>query len=256
MLRLPDIAGEGVLLLGGARAILLQVAHPKVGAGVAEHSDFANRPLDRLRATMTYIYAVVYGSEAQRAEVTRRVNQAHRVVRRTSADGRRPAYSAYDPGLQLWVAATLYTTAIQVYERVFGPLDEASADALYRDYAVLGTALQVPENAWPEDREAFGRYWHAALKDLRIGDDAQRIAWDLFHPTRAPAWLRLALRPMRFITAALLPADIRAAYRLPWTKWSGRRFDRTIRVLSAVYVRLPVVVRFWLKEHYLAALAP
>jgi uncharacterized protein (DUF2236 family) len=83
---LYDIGAESVLLLGAGRSILLQVADPAIGHGVAEHSDFARRPLDRLRATMTYVYAVVYGSEEQLA-VRRKVNRAHATVRRPANSG-------------------------------------------------------------------------------------------------------------------------------------------------------------------------
>src|SRR5689334_10339201 len=34
------VHSEGVVLLGGGRALLMQVAHPRVAAGVAEHSSF------------------------------------------------------------------------------------------------------------------------------------------------------------------------------------------------------------------------
>ena len=79
---LADMGAESVLLAGAGRAILLQIANPAVGHGVAEHSDFIDRPLDRLRATITYVYAVVYGTEDQVAAVRRSVNSAHGPVRR------------------------------------------------------------------------------------------------------------------------------------------------------------------------------
>ena len=142
------VAREGALLAGGARAILLQIAHPAVGRGVAEHSDFAGRPLDRLRATLTYVYCVTFGTPEEMEAVAAMVNAAHRKV--TGA-----GYRASDPQLQLWVAATLYDTAILVYEELFGPQDAAVADRVYEQYAVLGTALQVPSELWPADRAAF-----------------------------------------------------------------------------------------------------
>lgn len=273
-LTLRDMGAEVVLLLGGARAILLQVANQAVGAGVAEHSNFADHPLDRLKATMTYVYAVVYGTPAQRAEVVRRVNDAHvPVVRmdtsldpsdspRTTSTGTGAgsgssavAYSAFNPQLQLWVAATLYDTAVQVYERVFGVLDPESAKQIYRDYAVIGSALQVPDELWPADRQAFQRYWDNALTQLHTNEAALRIAQDLFHPREAPIWLRAALPFAQFMTAGLLPEQVREAYGLPWTTRSQWRFDRTMRVFAAVYPRLPKLLRFGLKNHYLAGLA-
>ena len=83
-----DVAAEAILLAGGGRAILLQIANPAVGAGVARHSDFANRPLDRFANTVTYAYATVFGTPDELAAVVERVNAAHRPVHSTpdSAD--------------------------------------------------------------------------------------------------------------------------------------------------------------------------
>ena len=131
------------MLAGAGRAILLQIADPRVGHGVADHSDFVQRPQDRLRATLTYVYAIVYGSDEQVAAVRRAVNRAHAPVRRNPDDATK-GYNAFDPGSQLWVVATLYDTAVTVYEQVHGPLDDETADRMYRDYARIGTALQLP----------------------------------------------------------------------------------------------------------------
>ena len=60
-----------MLIAGGGRAILLQLAYPAVGHGVAAHSDFADRSLDRLQNTLRFVYAVAFGTPAQLAFVTR-----------------------------------------------------------------------------------------------------------------------------------------------------------------------------------------
>ena len=52
-----------MLLLGaGPRALLLQLAHPLVAAGVAEHSDFRADPWRRLDGTLRSYLRIVYGS--------------------------------------------------------------------------------------------------------------------------------------------------------------------------------------------------
>jgi uncharacterized protein (DUF2236 family) len=86
------------------------------------------------------------------------VNRAHAPVRREPDAGSR-GYSAFDAQAQLWVVATLYDTAVTVYEIIYGELDEDSADRVYRDYARIGTTLQVPADLWPPDRAALGAYW-------------------------------------------------------------------------------------------------
>ena len=255
-----DIAPESVLVLAGGRAILLQLANPAVGHGVARHSDFVSRPLARLHGTLSYVYAVTCGTPIDRAAAVRRVALAHRPVHSDPADhasahhgAAGPAYNAFDPGLQLWVAATLYESATRMHDLVYGPLADADAESVYRDYGVLGTALQVPAGLWPADRAAFAEYWQRSRARLRVDDASLRVSRDLLHPVAAPLWLRAAMPLARFLTAGFLDAELRASFGLPWSDRHDRRFARTLRVMRAVYPRLPGRVRHWPARHYLLA---
>ncbi|MEV7663334.1 oxygenase MpaB family protein [Paenarthrobacter sp. NPDC089316] len=251
---LADIGAEGVLLAGAGRAILLQIANPRVGHGVAEHSNFAERPMDRLRATMTYVYAVVYGSEEQLKAVRRAVNRAHAPVRR-GPDDASAGYSAFDAESQLWVVATLYDTAVTVYEQVHGPLDDDSADHIYREYARIGTALQLPPSMWPRDRAAFAEYWNAQLSMLQPDAKALKVAKDLLYPSGGPQLLRLAMPLARFLTAGLLPEHVREGFGFDWSPGHARRFKKTMSAVGRVYPRLPSRLRHWPRDYYLKQLA-
>lgn len=251
--RQADIGAEGVLLAGAGRAILLQIADPRVGHGVADHSNFVDRPQDRLRATLTYVYAVVFGTEEQVAAVRRAVNRAHAPVRR-AADGKSKGYNAFDASSQLWVVATLYNTALTVYERVHGTLDDDTADRMYRDYARIGTALQLPADMWPEDRAAFAQYWNAQLAGLRPDDKARKIARDLLYPVGGPALMRLLMPAARFLTVGLLPEHLRQGFGFDWTPGQAKRFDRAMRLVGQVYPRLPRRIRHWPKDYCLNTL--
>lgn len=250
---LPLYAGDAVLIAGGARAILLQLAFPPVGRGVVDHSDFAGRPLDRLWSTLGYAYAVVYGTDADRSAAVRLVNRAHAVVRGSAREGA-PAYNAYDPELQLWVAATLYDTAVVVHERLFGPLDPRAADRLYSAYSALGTLLQLPPGQWPSDRAAFARYWDAMIPRLSTDAEVRRVARTLMFSSGLPAPLRHAMPLARLVTAGLLPAEVRTAYGIRWTSGAERRFQRALRVTAAVWPLLPRALRQWPQERSLRRL--
>jgi len=251
-MRLSDISNEAILLAGGARAILLQLALPAVGRGVAEHSDFGSDPLRRLRHTLTYLYVLVYGTPDEIARITGYVNQAHVPVH--SQPGQPgTAYDAFDPAQQLWVAATLYDSALTVYEAVFGKLGADDAESLYRQYAVIGTALQMPAELWPADREAFRNYWRENLGALRVDETVRGVSRELLHPAVAPLWIRAAMPAVRFLTAGFLDPAVRDAFGLPWDARLQRRFDRTVRALATVYPRLPARLRHWPARHYLAA---
>ncbi|WP_223691743.1 oxygenase MpaB family protein [Leifsonia poae] len=248
-----DVAGEALYLAGGGRALLLQIAHPAIGRGVVEHSDFAHRLMERLHATMTFVYASVYATPEEFAAVRRSVNRAHAPVH-AEADGERPSYNAYDPELQLWVAATLYETMMTLYERFFSPLPAADADRIYREFTSLGSALQVPQQNWPADRAAFADYWQETLRTLRPTPDTRKVARQILYPRGVPLWLRGLFPQARLVTAGLLPERLRDDFGLPWNDRTARRFERWMRVAEAVYPRLPTSLRHRPKELYLRRL--
>ncbi|WP_269938466.1 oxygenase MpaB family protein [Arthrobacter sp. HY1533] len=212
-----DIAPESVMLAGAGRAILLQLANPAVGYGVAHHSHFATDPLRRLHGTLSYIYALTNGTPEQRAAMVRHVAKAHRAVKATAA-ATHPAYDARDPQLQLWVAATLYDSGMLVYNKVFPPLSGAEAEAVYRDYGVLGTALGMPAELWPATTADFQQYWDTQLDGLSVDATIRSVAGDLLAARNAPLWAKALMPLARFLTAGLLPAAVREQYGFPWTQ--------------------------------------
>ncbi len=125
-------------------------------------------PFKRARTTGTYLAAATYGTDADRALIRAEVDRVHAQVRSRPSSPVR--YNAFDPNLQLWVAACLYRYYIDQHEFLYGPLDDQSADAIYADARTLGTTLQVREEMWPADRAAFDDYWKRTLDDLRIDE--------------------------------------------------------------------------------------
>lgn len=241
---LADFVGESMLLLGAGATVLLQLALPGVGRGVAEHSTTLQRPLDRLRTTMTYVYAVTLGTPQEKQAVVRLVNKAHVPVRSDR-------YNAFDPDLQLWVAATLYRNGFDMYTRFFGELSDADAERLYRQSAVYGTALQVREDMWPASRTEFDAYWDRMIAGAEVDEQVRAYVRRLLSGGRAPLPVRMSMPLQRFFTTGLLPPRIRDQFALAWSPRDQRRFDRTMRVLPRVYRRVPRSVRQAAAGYYL-----
>lgn len=234
-LGIRDVAADAILLAGGGHALLLQLAAPGVAHGVARHSDFAERPLDRLNGTLTYLTVTVFGTPDEARAVARDVGRAHA-----------PVEGANDTALQVWVAATLYESAMRARELVHPPLGGEDAEALLAEFAVVATALGVPRASWPASRAEFAEYWSSAALD--VGDEARDVARALLHPRRGPLWLRALMPTVRLVTAGLLDPGLRAAYGL---ELDERRYARLVRVLRAVYPRLPLAVRTAPMRRYL-----
>ena len=233
---LGDISREAFIFLGAGATVLLQLAQPGVGLGVAEHSAKLQRPLDRLRTTMTYIYALTLGTDEERQQVGRMVNRAHGPVRSDR-------YNAFDPRLQLWVAATLYRGGTGLAEIFHGPLSPERSDALYRQAAVYGTTLQMPQAFWPRDRQAFQRYWDEAMASLHVEEPVRRYVHALLEGGAVPWWLRPLMPVQRFFTRGLLPPPVREAFGLPWSQRDQRRWERFLRYGPRLYWLLPAFLR-------------
>ncbi|WP_375400692.1 oxygenase MpaB family protein [uncultured Amnibacterium sp.] len=239
---------EGVLVLGGLRALLLELADPAVGHGVAEHSGFAANPLGRLHGTLTYVYLLQADEPRVLAAVADRIVRLHAGVR--SAPGDTPAYDARHADLQLWVAATIHDTAIRMAELVWGPLPTALKDELLALDIRLGTSLGMPAEAWPADTAAFDAYFAQHAATLRFDDTTWAVVRQLFSPTAAPLWVRAAMPVLIRITAPLLPAGLGAQLGLAGR---GRILLGAVRALAPVYRAVPRRVRTLPRRRYLAA---
>lgn len=232
--------------LAGSANVVMQLSRPAVGYGVKEsrvESGSAMRhPLKRARTTFTYLAVAMFGDERDRAAFRQAVDTQHRQVRSTADSPVR--YHAMDPRLQLWVAACLYYGLVDVTERMQGPLDDETADRLYRHAARLGTSLQVREDMWPPDRAAFWRYWDEALREVSVDPAIRDYLLSLVRLENLPGPLRrLMARDSVFWTTGFLPAAFREQLGLAWTEGDEARFCRRLRRLALIESVLPPQVR-------------
>jgi uncharacterized protein (DUF2236 family) len=236
---------DGAALLASTANVVMQLSRPEVGYGVlestVERSQVMRHPARRLRTTLTYLSVAFLGTAEERAAYRRQVNRSHASVRSTARSPVR--YSAFDPRLQLWVAACLYRGVIDIHTMLHGPVDDVTADAIYRECQRLGTTLQVPPQLWPADRDAFERYWDRALTEIRIDPPVRDYLGRLIALDYLPHPFSSALGPAnRFVTTGFLPPPFRAQLGLPWTARDQRRFERLMRMVASANRALPAPV--------------
>jgi uncharacterized protein (DUF2236 family) len=229
---------ENVLFLGGGRALLMQLAHPKVAAGVDEHSDFRTQPLRRLRRTIVMTMAIVFGDRETALAAARGVNQVH--ARVTGRD-----YRALDPDLLLWVHATLMDTALVTYETFVKPLLPREREDFYQEFKLLGELLGIPRDKFPATLRDFHAYLGDMLESgLRVDERALSLAKLVMRPpTRlvpGPAMI-----PMDIITTGLLPPSLRGPYGLAWGTGQQRAYRLAVRTLPRLVALTPPVFRVW-----------
>lgn len=225
--------------LSGTANVIMQLSRPEIGYAVKDsvvtEGNLFTNPSRRRRTTAGFLAVAVLGTAAERAAFRRATTRSHARVP-----------GAFDPQLQLWVAACLYRGFEESRELVDGPLVGAEREEFYRQGVVLGGVLQMPAELWPPDRAAFEEYWREALARAAI-DDAMRDY--LLRVVRLEYLGRPVPRPVvrlrLWLVTGYLPAELRAQMRLPWSPRQQRRFERFNRAVAAVIRRLPASRRPW-----------
>lgn len=224
---------EPVVLLGGLRAILLQVAHPAVASGVEHSSNFRNDLLGRARRTFTSMYELIFSDLDHALAASLRLRKLHETVR-----GRMPggagsdmagvAYRANDWNLGLWVLATLLDTAILTYSTFIRPLTDGEIEQYYQESKLAAAQFGIHPRHMPEHYADFQRWFQEKLAgaELRVSELARGQAHSLFNSPYTRGQLD------ELLTAGLLPPAWREAYGVPWNPTREALYKATVAGLK------------------------
>jgi uncharacterized protein (DUF2236 family) len=256
-------AGDARMLIAAGYALLLQVSHPTVGAGVSEHSQFRREPWGRLLRTLDYSYTMVYGGAQAAGEMGRRIRGFHTHIRGVGADGR--PYHALEPDAYAWVHATLAEAIVRAHERFGRPLREAQRERFWSEWRTLGRLLGIRERDLPCGFQGFEAY----VREMLAGTLVHTAAVDdvlaaLAHPSapevallREPLWA-LARVPLGHVlelaSVGLLTPPLRERFGL---SWSGAQ-ELELRALGATLRAATPLMPAWLQntgERYLSVRA-
>lgn len=238
---------EAIVVAGWGRAILLQLAHPAVAAGVDAHSSFRGSfraGIRRMRATVGAMLAIAFGDTEEMITAAAGINVIHDRVRGRVASG--APYSAHDPELQRWVHATLLDSIPITYEQLIRPLTPHERDQYCAEAAIMEPLLGIPAGLLPRDAAALDAYMTDMLGggSLVVTDSSRALARAVLYPPRwRMAWP--AFRPMQLLTIGTLPPSIRDAYGFQWRPRDARALARWSRLLRASLRMLPRWSREW-----------
>jgi uncharacterized protein (DUF2236 family) len=231
------VNGEAALLLGGGRALILQVAHPQVAAGVAEFSGYREDPWGRLYRTLEVTLKIVFGDPETSRTASEGLRRAHRRVAGT--DDRGEPYRALDPDLLLWVHATLIDTSLTIYERYVAALTPRERSLYYEEMKTLGEAYSIPRDDYP----AFRRYWASMLADgLRVNGTTREVAGALLQPD-LPRVAWPAIEAIRLVTVGTLPERLRDELELDWGPGRERLLAASQLAIRRLMPALPALFR-------------
>lgn len=217
-------AGDQRLGLTGLSAGILQLMHPGLGAGVAEHSAFFTEPWDRIQRSVPEILGVIYDAEP---EVTgHRVRDYHRRIKGVDALGR--PYSALAPETFWWAHATFQFSVEQLVDRFdTHRLTPDEREQLYREGVEWYRRYGVSARPVPADHAAFVAKWNHVCTDILEMTPAAERAIDMAlnekveHMPGLPWWSlpiqREILTPLFRLTAiGGLPVSVRAKFGIPF----------------------------------------
>jgi uncharacterized protein (DUF2236 family) len=238
-------ASDARLDLAMLYALLLQVAHPTVGAGVDDYSSFEREPWDRLLRTTDWVALLVYGGP-DAVPAGRRLRELHARFEGVRPDGR--SYSALDPDAYAWVHATLIEACVAGHAQFGSPMRGAELERFYREYRALGRLAGVRERDLPETWSGFRDYFEAMVADELVSTEAvERVmrAASRFPPPPLEVARRVwglikipATTAVRLGGVGLLTPELRSRLGLRWTALD----DAAFRGLGAVTRSLGIVL--------------
>lgn len=233
---------EIVAVAGWGRAILLQLAHPAVAAGVEHHSAFRGSlraGVSRLRATVGGMLDITFADTDRMIAMAARINTVHDRVRGAG-------YSAHDPDLQRWVHATLIDSILLTHEHLVGPLSVEERDQYCAEAAIMEPLMGMPAGWLPAASASLDAYMRAMLAggQLVVTDRSRALARAVLYP---PRWRVVwpAFRAVQVLTIGWLPPVIREAYGVAWTPRDGRALQRWMTMVRAGRRMLPPPLREW-----------
>jgi uncharacterized protein (DUF2236 family) len=249
------INAERLLLVAWLRAILLQLAHPLIAAGVADHSTFRGGPMAafaRLRQTVNAMLALTFGTEVEREAALAGIRAIHRRVHGVlpATCGRFAAgtrYSANDPALLTWVHATLIESMVLTYEQLVEPLTADERNRYCEDAAELAVALGASPHEVPRTWDAVNAYFERMYLsgEIAVGQQSRTLAATLVCAGGSCLSRRFVAPATSLIAAGLLPPHVRIQYGFAWSRRRERLYIRTIALLRLIRRALPVRFTQW-----------
>lgn len=229
-------------LLFGPAAVLLQIAHPRVAQGVADHSDFREDALGRLRRTLSTVNRIAFGTVAEAEEMRARLSAVHGGVKGEISEGMAgpSRYSAFEPELLMWVLATLIDASIKGYEFVWEPLSMERRERFYRDFRRFGTFFGLGEEEGPQNYGEFVEYYEEMLSGELLGSHplCAEVAAAVVRPQK-PWRDRMLGKVVDFLPIETVPEVIRERLGLESTGWSRFRMGMLKRVAPGAFRVLP-----------------
>jgi len=235
---------EVTVLFGGARAVLMQAAHPLVIAGARETGFYERDPWKRLQRTLILTYSITFGTKSEAHAAAERINDVHARVRGVD-DATGLPYDGLDPELLLWVHACLVDSALLFEELTVGKLDAAGRQRFHEEQMLAAELVKIPREIIPPTVTALREYIADVIErgDLVVTDSARRVA-DLFRDPPAEAEWRPVLKGVSRLAFATLPRPLREDFGIRLGPVKRAAMRATFAATRVARPLLPPKVRY------------
>ncbi len=231
------INGEIIMALGWGRAILMQISHPKVAAGVGQHSHFYSSPAakaQRFFNTLNRMLTLTYDTPREAWQAAHAIDTIHDRV--NGQDESHARYSARDPELLKWVHATFADSMFKTYEMFVGPLSRAEKDEYLHHASFVAPLLGAPPGYFPGNQAELDAYIAEMLENgtLKVGPQAHQLADYVLEPLPIPVLGRVLQWYAKLLVGGMLPPVLREAYGFK----VGKGGESALRVTAWIYRNL------------------
>jgi uncharacterized protein (DUF2236 family) len=227
------VLGHPMSLVGGMRALMIQALHPLAMAGVAQHSDYERRGLDRLRRTAYYVTATAFGDTATAHAAAERVRKVHRHIHGTDPVTGKP-YSAADPDTQVWVHCTEWHSVLAAYRVLGGKLTTEEQDRYLAEGVVIGSLLGTPPERIPSSLAEYRDYFAAVRPQLCVSEHTRKALNFILNPPvhRETLHLQAPMRLFANAAVALIPRHLRTLAGLDRPTWQDALALAAVRPMA------------------------
>lgn len=218
-------AGDMRIGFTGLSEGVLQLMHPGIGAGVAEHSNFFSEPWQRIERSLPWILGVIYDQDPE--ATGKQVRDFHKDIKGTDDQGRR--YHALQGETYWWAHATFQDMVEGVIDRFSTRrLSPEDREQLYREGVEWYSRYSMTERPVPPTYQAFREKWDTICHDVlemtpaaeRALDMALKRDVDKIPQIPALVW-KFGRVPtsefIRLMTVGGLPQVVRERFDLPWS---------------------------------------
>jgi uncharacterized protein (DUF2236 family) len=238
---------EAAIFLGAGRALLLQLAHPWVAAGIAEHSRTFADPIARFHQTFNSVFTMVFGTRDQALAAARRLHRRLAAVTgvlpwTAGCFAASTQYRANEVSALRWVHATLAETAMLAHDLVLPALTDSEREKYWVEARLFAALSGVRQADLPSNWTSFIAYNEAMLRSdiLTVSPAAREIAEQVLFGRATKLWVPkwyLAL------TTHLLPERLREEFGLVFGEREQRSMNLALLLIRRLYPLLPMRIR-------------